>query len=151
METTPNPLQTERKLKEIHEYARQAFQLFVSWFVFFAGVNYATMGWLLKPSGPPNRTLLIVVAILFIVQNILGIIACFRVRKYLKQSSSDLLELEKLIAGMSESQSEAKSSLPIEFYSAVINLMGLALVGIVAAWGFFLCSAIHSTPPSAYI
>ena len=131
--------EVHRKLAELHEYVRHVFNLFFGWFTFFATVNYATMGWLAKAEAatPQNSSLVAVVTALFISQNLLGIAACFVVRKYLVSTNRRVLELEQqaqLVAGQQNSPGLSSSSLPIEPYSQVIALIAVALAIIVGAW-----------------
>jgi len=128
---------TERKLQELHEYVRHVFQLLVGWFTFFATVNYASMGWLAKPSTPsPSKGIVWIVAGMFITQNVLGLIACSVVRRYLLDRDAEVLSLERSIASASlgESASPGVSSVPARLYSRTIDLMAWALAAIMVAW-----------------
>lgn len=129
----------DRKIKELHEYARHAFGLFMGWFTFFATVNYATMGWLAKPgSSPlPNTGLLGIVVTLFITQNLLGVAACFKVAKYFRSTNNRIISLETYVS-LNKSTAAISSSLPIDLYIGVIQLIAGALIVIGFSW-FAIC------------
>jgi hypothetical protein len=128
----------ERKFRELHDYVRHIFQMFVGWFTFFATVNYATMGWLAKPSGSTATSTRLgwVVSLLFISQNLLGIVACFVVRRYLLERDAEAVDLERQSASNSqvEGQTPFSSSVPAALYSRTIGLMAWALGLILVSW-----------------
>lgn len=135
----------ERKINEIHEYARHLFGLLVTWFVFFATVNYATMGWLTKPesSSAPHggagqeRFLYVVVSVLFLIQNLIGIAACRRFRQHFSKTNNDVDALEQIMKAtdaMKNNPIVFKNSLPNEIYERSIDFMSCALIVIACAW-----------------
>jgi hypothetical protein len=130
--------QLDRKFRELHDYIRHIFQLFVGWFTFFATVNYATMGWLAKPSGlvPVGTHLVWLISGLFISQNLLGIVACVFVRRYLLERDSEILRLEQQAASSSQDESgpPLSSSVPLALYSTTIVLIAWALGVILLSW-----------------
>src|SRR5947209_5879515 len=87
-------------ITERHDYARHSFTSMVTWFTFFVTVNYASMGWLAtskdgaltNASGP-----IVLVAAVFVTQNILGIIICFVMKNYFVRSNQRLFDAQKLL------------------------------------------------------
>ncbi|MDG4562263.1 MAG: hypothetical protein P9E88_13310 [Candidatus Competibacter sp.] len=130
----------ERKIKELHEYVRHIFQMFVGWFTFFATVNYATMGWLSNIIKEPNHSnkMIILICVLFITQNLLGIAVCFFLKKYLDEVNKSIENLEIKITNMI-SFSGKLSSMPVRLYLNSVYLVGIALVLISLGWCGIIC------------
>ena len=64
-------------LKQVHDYIRHIFQLFLGWFGIFATVNYAAMGWLagVTAEGKTIAPLFAwLVPLMFISQNVVGLL-----------------------------------------------------------------------------
>lgn len=77
----------QKIIDEIHSYVRHTLQLWMHWFVFFLTVNYLAMGWFAGEWASKcleNRRPLIYVAVLFVCQNTLGIVACCATRKWVR-------------------------------------------------------------------
>ena len=142
--------QIERKLREVHEYARHIFQQVIVWFAFFAGVNYATMGWLAKapapsqslsaqvgtaPVGipPAGHGLIWAVSILFVTQNALGIAAALITRRHFLQRADVATRLDAM-ACTPEVGRIVGSSMPVDFYVRSSELIAAALVLILLSW-----------------
>lgn len=134
----------ESKIEELHEYVRHIFSIFVNWFIFFVTVNYATMGWLTKPEAnhapsptDQDHTLLYIVVVLFMSQNILGISACNMIYKYLAGAHTQIINLESIASALGEVKNgEAVfcSSVPNDTYKSLIQLAKTALALIALAW-----------------
>lgn len=148
----------QRKIGELHEYARHAFQLFMGWFTVFIVVNYATMGWLAKdggifrPSSPatssaaaggPNMSVILSVVVLFISQHILGILACSVLARYFRTTNASIVALEDEIKGkdvVRAANAGPRSTLPLRLYLAILALCAAAMACIATAWtvlGYF--------------
>lgn len=128
----------ERKLDELHEYVRHIFQMFVGWFTFFGTVNYATMGWLAKvdTGSSHNNKMIIAISLLFITQNLLGIVVCFVLKNYLFLTNKIIEGLERKIMEITVSGDEELGSMPVRFYQKVIYLVVFALSMISVVWCF---------------
>lgn len=127
-----------RKLDEIHEYARQTFQLFIGWFTFFVTVSYAAMGWLAKPDANSSLSEFVsVIPSMFISQNIVGMAACWYVWRCLSQYDERVRALEALIP-RGNGAGDYASSIPMKLYSAVAALAVVALLIIGVSWGAIL-------------
>lgn len=130
-----------RQIGELHDYARHVYQLFIAWFTVFVSVNFATMGWLAKHEGSPagNAWLTSLVAILFIVQNILGIIACSFVRACLSGMGEAIRCRETRLVDEDTSESDVgmqvSGTVPLALYKSVAGLIASALLFTTAAWG----------------
>ena len=130
----------ENRLKQLHEYNRHLAQLIVAWFTFFVTVNYAVMGWLLislyaaKPvagSLPHGTRLLPLIVILFALQNVLGICACWVIRSHLLASAALVHQLE---ASLGEPETPSFQTVPVDVYGGSLLLMTIALVLLLVAW-----------------
>lgn len=129
----------QNKIEELHQYVRHVFTLFVNWFIFFVTVNYATMGWLTKPDGNKGQDLgiLYVVVALFISQNLLGIVACNEIYKYLTTVDCKISDLGNIASTLDEIRNGEEiysSSVPLATYKKIIILAKLALFIIAIAW-----------------
>lgn len=118
--------------KQVHDYVRHIMTTLVSWFTVFITVNYATLGWLLsKVVGEggggegSTRKLRLLVAILFIVQNGLGLFAIGAARKYLLRAAG-------LLTGRADALQVRL--VPQEVYPRAASLMQIALGTVIVAW-----------------
>ena len=125
--------QMERKLREIHEYARHIFQLYIAWFTFFVTANYVSMGWLAKPNDDGKSYIALVVGSLFVLQNALGAIATKYVWRCLHGYNVRVTNLEASALQNYESGDD-NSSMPMNLYSAVCILALVTLLTIAVAW-----------------
>lgn len=133
------------KYKEMNEYIRQVFQLFIVWFTFFATVNYATMGWL--SSEHSNTEIqnslftLNIVSWVFILQNFLGCVACIVIGKYFNawiKKSEDLdSHLRKILSEDSFDEIAKFNPIPHHFYINVVILIFIALFVLLVAWSSY--------------
>jgi len=136
--------QLERRNRELHDYARHIVQLLVTWFMFFCTVNYATMGWIAAKSLTGEASKWIFgLSILFIPQNIEGVIVCIAIRRYLLKVNSEVLGLEELIAPSDHSYT-CKSSVPASLYSLTSILMAVAVFCILLSWCVILAISMGS-------
>jgi hypothetical protein len=127
----------ENKVKEINNNIRHITQLAMSWFVFFVTINYASMGWLATSSVNFNRTIIVTIAGVFIVQNILGMVSLRETEKAIKKMSDQIECYEKLSIdedskwchGILESQ-----NVPIELCKNLRKYMSWVLFSLIAAW-----------------
>jgi hypothetical protein len=128
--------QLERKFKELHEYVRHVFQLFIGWYTFFVTVNYASMGWLATSADakPSLAKFAWLIPVMFISQNALGIFACLYVWQCLKESNDKILRFEQIALP----NDMASTSVPILLYSRSIGLIASSLVFIIAVWSAIL-------------
>ena len=121
------------RVSQIHDYSRHLFTSVVGWFTFFITINYASIGWLAtgETFDSPNKVLL-VVAILFVTQNILGIIACLVMRRQFYIYNEEIREIE-IANGLGE-EATSSTCLPVRLYSKSLILMITALITILIAW-----------------
>jgi len=109
---------TSDEIKQVHDYIRHLFQMFLTWFTVFATVNYAAMGWLAALS--PNAHLVSkahLVAMVFIVQNLLALVCTREVWLALKMQAAKVGGDDGVV--------------PTQLYSRAIGLIAIA-VGITA-------------------
>jgi len=126
----------EASIAERHDYARQIFALAVTWFTFFVTVNYAAMGWL-APNAYKIKHALLLIALLFWAQNILGITVCSLMLRHFPNTNRRIAELQKQLMEL-QSLSPTPSSetaMPLLFYSQCLKLMIITLVTIMLACG----------------
>jgi hypothetical protein len=143
------------KVKELHLNVRHITQLGMNWFAFFVTVNYLTMGWLAKgPDGQKvNLSLIWIVAIVFIVQNLVGIfglawvlIAAMAMKRQVdtfeKSAKNDSQksipkELYKhLRHPRSSLHNSEKESIPAQLYTWIGVFLMLVLISLIVAWTY---------------
>jgi hypothetical protein len=127
----------EDRLGQIHDYIRHTFQLFLTWFAFFAGINYVAFGWLASPNSTANtaaanaashaQAVALVAGVNFIIQNLLGIAAAIIVDRVLKDFASKASKLEG-----------PNGIVPIAPYRGSIVLVGIALFVTAAVWAIVI-------------
>jgi hypothetical protein len=154
-------LLVENKVKELQNNVRHTTQLAMNWFTFFVTINYASIGWLAaKVSGDraiADRYLIFLIAVAFIVQNIVGILLINKVEKEMKKRSDELNKYEQSISDGVEKLKEveklkkyellssneanglgliipAVKSIPADLYKCVKLGMIVVLVSLVLAW-----------------
>lgn len=112
-------------------------QIVVTWFTFFGVLNFATLGWLAKPTeGSALRLPLVVaISILFVIQNLSAVITCLIMRRSMSAADRDVQEYEKSIASIVGARDDLRPSyLPIKLYSASLLQMAFALIPIASVW-----------------
>jgi len=126
----------ERVIGETHNYARQTFQSLITWFVIFATVNYATMGWLAKDVSSFAK---IGVSMLFLSQNVIGIAAVVVVSMWFRKLQHRIRTLEVvrdredgLVSD--DMRTMESETMPCRFYRSVCAMMAVALLILAAAW-----------------
>ncbi len=127
------------KVKELHNNVRHLTQLTMAWYAFFVTINYASMGWLAKTPGSQdiNRNLIMLIAGVFITQNILGIVVILMTGRAVKTKSEQISIYENLPFDKEKEEHRnivGSGSTPIDLYGWVKWLMIVALVLIVLAW-----------------
>ncbi len=126
-------------------------QQLVTWFTFFATVNYASMGSLAVALTKDGQTrqhgtqglqyggpLLAAVAVVFIVQNALGVVVPLLVRREVLGAFRRMLRCEGVLAG-GEAVTEDGCCMPVGLYSVAPPMMAVALLPLLGAWVWFLC------------
>lgn len=113
-------------LKQVHDYIRHIFQMYLTWFTVFSGVNYAAMGWLVgfltdKAHNRPAAAWVFSAA--FVLQNILAVIVTYQVAKSLKRQSAEAARL-----------SGSDRIVPQTLYRWSTILIGVALTITAIAW-----------------
>jgi Mn2+/Fe2+ NRAMP family transporter len=139
----------ENRLKQLHEYNRQIAQLIIAWFTFFVTVNCAMMGWLLvtltsakqiADSHHSIEQVLPLIVVLFALENILGICACFVVRSHFLHRAALTHKIEATLV-RTDSESSVVSdfqTVPVGLYSKALWLMTFSLIFLLLAWFSFL-------------
>ncbi|HEY3265542.1 MAG TPA: hypothetical protein VGM37_01350 [Armatimonadota bacterium] len=129
----------DAKVKQFHDYARHIFQTLVAWFTFFITVNYASMGWLAKPSADSHaqHSLVSLVALVFALHNVLGIWVTLVARKQMITIGATILTLDRLTEDGSASPPIPElqcNAVPITLYSVGPLLMVTAMAPLFVAW-----------------
>jgi hypothetical protein len=133
------------KIKELHNNVRHITQLGMNWFAFFVTVNYLTMGWLAKPpsSGVEsiNSHIIRVLAGVFIVQNLLGIVGLIWVLRAAIAMKGEVNRLEKPPSEENADQQKEKpkcESIPASLYVGIGVFLMLVLGSLAWAWAVIL-------------
>jgi hypothetical protein len=124
-----------RQLKELNDYERHTFQLFITWYTFFVGVNYLALGWLAtaKDGISALARWSPLIPSVFLFQNALGLFCCYFVWISLKDHNDRIIALENSDLPTGEALAE-RAGVPIVMYKQVIWLIVWSLVSIVVAW-----------------
>ena len=138
----------ENKLKELHNNVRHVTQLAMNWFAFFVTVNYLTMGWLAKGgSDSVDRVIIQIVAGVFIVQNIFGILGLKCALIALKEMKMQVSTLENSSSSENdESQKSKHESIPFTLYWWIGAGLILVLTSLICAWAYIIW---HYSPIAA--
>ncbi len=130
----------ENKIKEMHNNIRQGALLAMNWYVFFVTINYASMGWLATvDNASSTKYIVVLIALAFIVQNILGIFALRKTEKEVKKMGNQVACYENQLiykGGKLCIEIEAKS-IPIELYNFLMKCMSLVLGSLITAWAIY--------------
>jgi hypothetical protein len=137
------------QFKEINLHIRHVAQLVVTWYVFFITANLVALGWFVTTD--PTRTLITkpvlwMIVTVFIVVNVLSVIALLAVRRYFADENVRLTDLIRIIAGQPPLPDAACTSpVPAALYRRTVSLMNLSLVALMFAWIMygFLRSCSH--------
>jgi len=142
MNSDEQPEYIANKIKELHSNIRHVTQLAMSWFAFFVTVNYLTMGWLAKrPSSPDESVtsgIISVLAVVFIVQNLFGMVGLRLVLKAAAAMKNEVNRLENLSFDKKDDLQKCKlknESIPTDLYNG-IGISLIIVLGLLAgAWG----------------
>jgi len=128
----------EKRISSSHEYSRHLITNLVNWYAFFVTVNYASMGWFAvqreRNASSETSSLIILIASLFVLQNVLGILACARVKRHILAVSDEMVSYEQSLLGEELDSDTREVLMPSSVYSRAIQLMALGLVAIALAW-----------------
>lgn len=122
----------QKELDEHHQYSRNNIQLLINWYTFFLTLQLGAFGWFgteIAKEGIKQFYAIYVVAVYFIVQNILSIIGCQLAKK-------DILRVDQRVKLILNGDSE--SAMPASFYVSVLRLFQCTLVTLLIFWFVFL-------------
>jgi hypothetical protein len=131
----------QNKVKELHTNVRHITQLGMTWFAFFVTLNYLTMGWLAKTPGSgsesTNPRIIGILAAVFIVQNGLGIVGIYIVKRAAKAGAAQVSAYENALLKADESNIEVLkyASIPANLYAYIAGFLMAVLFLLMPAWG----------------
>jgi len=123
--------------KEINLHVRHVAQLLVAWYTFFVTANLIAVGWFMtadQSRARLARPLLWVLVILFVLVNLLGVLAMRFIRRYLIAADSQLLDLLQSEPISGEDTRIERSPIPLTLYLQMLRIIAVSLLAIVAAW-----------------
>ena len=151
-------VQLENKVKELHTNVRHITQLAMTWFAFFVTTNYLSLGWFAKDvgsaNGIANPVMVYTVALAFMLQNGLGIVGIWMVKKSAKGMAAQVRTYENwllinkdLLKEISENGVTKKSqiailecpSIPITLYKPILCFLQVVSFSLIVAWGIIIC------------
>jgi len=148
MENNSDFLRAE--IAEINNYAKQHFQLLLSWYTFFLTVNFTVLGWftnLLLTNSLKTSLPIIYIALFFLVQITLSYLACLEVRKYFLAAYGRYCQILNLLSVPTKNpDAKPQAALPIQSYSKILALMLSTLASFSVFWLALLMLAIHLAP-----
>lgn len=120
--------------------SKHLIEQYLKWFAFFSGLNLVGYGWFaseLLDDGCEKGTkwLILIVAIYFLIQHILAVVASCQVRKRLKSMEERMLQLLAILESKGvESGSTAQIDVPFGLYRGVVNLVTFTFPTMVLLW-----------------
>jgi hypothetical protein len=150
-------VQLENKVKELHTNVRHITQLAMTWFAFFVTTNYLSLGWFAKDvgnvNGIANPVMVYAVAFAFMLQNGLGIVGIWMVKKSARGMAAQVRTYENwllinkdLLEEISENDVTKKlqidilecPSIPITLYKPILCFLQVVLLSLIVAWGIII-------------
>ncbi len=132
--------------QEAHAYLRHNMQVWVQWFSFFVTVNYVALGWFasdITHHKIEDRMPLIVVAMFFSFQCMLGIWVSLRLRRWFIDTGNQ----GDNEPGGDQTIHTKYGNPSASFYAFAVLLGCLALGSIVLIWAFLsFLGAAHAQP-----
>lgn len=129
------------KIKELHDNVRHITQLGMAWFAFFVTINYLTIGWLAKApaSGREsvNSYVVLIVACIFILQNVLGVVGICMVNRAAKALAEQVKTFENLLLNSDNEvnvEDLKATTIPNDLYNAIANSLVTVLSLLIPAW-----------------
>jgi hypothetical protein len=127
------------QFREANNHIRHVSQLIITWYVFFISGNLVAVGWIATADSNKiisvSLLLRFSIYMVFIIVNILGIMALVTVRKYFLIESSRITEM--ILHIDKDTQIAAcfrDSPVPRELYIRSIYLMIASLGAIIIVW-----------------
>jgi hypothetical protein len=116
-----------REYSEINQYARQSYQVVMTWFVFYVTQNYVAAGWLIKD----KLSIAIPIGLFFCLQALLAFIAVGVVQQAFRAADRRLQEISSNPDG---EVYVMRSPLPLGLYVGACHLMMATVVSLAALW-----------------
>jgi hypothetical protein len=124
------------EMEEANNWARLGAQLYFGWFTLLLTVNGFATGWLFTRQGPVPRFSRLVYVV-FVVLDLLGAVATFRIRRHLHESDRRIREvLEQLKEGLRPAiqRISPQSPVPVNAINTAFVFTGFALILLVLFW-----------------
>lgn len=116
------------EIKHRYEFVRHLYQMFITWFTVFSGLNLTVFGWIvgsiLQKKEAPLASLVLLFAGMMIVQNALALVACWYVSKEFRRTSKRLSKLANT----------ENIAMPMSMYSTTAVLVALGCGTYLVAW-----------------
>lgn len=138
---------TPARQQEAHAYLRHNMQIWVQWFSFFVTVNYVALGWFasdITHHKIEDRGPLIVVAIFFSFQCVLGIWVSRRLRTWFIETGKQ----GDTASGNDEINPIRSGNPSASFYAFAVLLGCFALSSIVLIWAVLSYLGVTHAPPA---
>ena len=118
---------TRFEIEQRYEFSRHTVQTFVAWFTFWGTLNIVVLGWLVtgstKPEPIPNY-LLVLISIIFVLQNTYAFIASRNMVRFIEESESKIRALIQ----------ESSIALPTELYRKGAKLIRDSNFSFICVW-----------------
>jgi hypothetical protein len=132
-----------KELDELHSYDRLHIQLFMGWFAFFSTINIAALGWI--ATADPKPLIRACIALNFLTQSVLAILACRAVRKAFEKSGQRI----EVILQQIDLTRRARSPLPLELYKKTNQMVASGCAILSVLWMVILTSMLFSSASQA--
>jgi len=123
-----------KEFDERHHYAKLAAQIYIAWYTFFVTSNLAVIG--VSLTNPGNfLAIRVYVGTLFLLINILGIVATFIL---VSANKTQDLRIKEIRCLLDPSPEKVSSAYPHKLIRALLIALAVSLILIMAFWAGFL-------------
>jgi hypothetical protein len=131
-----------KEMEETNHWARLGAQLYFGWFTLLLTVNGFAIGWLFTSKVATPQLFARVVFCAFVVLDVLGTIATFRIRQHLFDSDRRIKEvIKKLTQHRVIEGTSPQSPVPLGAIKTALGFTGIALIVLALFWSILVIFA----------
>jgi hypothetical protein len=128
-----------KEMEETNDWARLGAQLYFGWFTLLLTVNGVATGWLFTRTGTMPQFAWLVFCV-FILLNLMGTIATFRIRSHLLDSDRRIRDVIEELTQHSATKGPSfrpRSPVPLGAINTAFGATGTALIMLALFWAIF--------------
>ncbi|MDF1816212.1 MAG: hypothetical protein P1V20_28690 [Verrucomicrobiales bacterium] len=116
-------------MSETHNYIRHIVSTVATWYSIAAAGNIAVLGWLGSSNTIRENPLVVIwLAVVFLLQNTLGIVLMIHLRVYLENARTELLKQSSL------NDLEFDNLFPVRSYRGALKLVQISIFSLILTW-----------------